>query len=149
LPGRRAPDRISGQSASRSRFFTDVNARASFENHRRYCARQGYAHEYVGASAIGWLQMRMILKYQVLLRTLRACAEGDLVLLLTQDSLLLTDIRCETLMEDRSSAGGRQIRGQVVRLLERRRSRSFHSRNAAQWHGRRRRVTRLHDAQHA
>jgi hypothetical protein len=59
-------------------FFTDVNARASFENHRRYCARQGYAHEYVGASAIGWLQMRMILKYQVLLRTLRACAEGDL-----------------------------------------------------------------------
>ncbi|WP_250512639.1 hypothetical protein [Caballeronia sp. INDeC2] len=84
-------------------FFTDDNARASFENHRRYCARQGYAHEYVDASAIGWLQMRMILKYQVLLRTLRACAEGDLVLLLTQDSLLLTDIRCETLMEDRRS----------------------------------------------
>lgn len=84
-------------------FFADDHARASLENHRRYCMRQGYRHEYVDASTIGWLQLRMILKYQVLLRRLRACAEGDLVLLLTQDALLISDIRCETLMQHRSS----------------------------------------------
>lgn len=84
-------------------FFADSHAYASLENHRRYCARQGYTHEYVDASAIGWPQLRMILKYQVLLRTLRACAEGDFVLLLTQDALLLSDIRCETLMQGRAA----------------------------------------------
>ncbi|GGD54424.1 hypothetical protein [Caballeronia grimmiae] len=84
-------------------FFADDNARASLENHRRYCARNGYQHEFVDASAIGWPQLRMILKYQVLLRTLRACAEGDLVLLLTQDALLIGDIRCESLMQYRRS----------------------------------------------
>lgn len=83
-------------------FFADDNARASFENHRRYCARRGYAHEYVDASAIGWSHLHMLLKYQVLLRTLRASAEGDFVLLLTQDCLLLRDIPCETLMRDES-----------------------------------------------
>ncbi|KXV03054.1 hypothetical protein CR51_19110 [Caballeronia megalochromosomata] len=81
-------------------FFADDNARASFENHRRYCARQRYAHEYVDTSSIGWPHLRMVLKYQVLLRALRACAEGDLVLLLTQDCMLLRDIPCETFMRD-------------------------------------------------
>jgi hypothetical protein len=80
-------------------FFADGNAHASFENARRYCARQGYRHEYVDASAIGWPHLRMLLKYQVLLRALRASAEGDLVLLLTQDCLLLRDIPCETFMQ--------------------------------------------------
>jgi len=80
-------------------FFADGNAHASFENARRYCARQGYRHEYVDASAIGWPHLRMLLKYQVLLRALRTSAEGDLVLLLTQDCLLLRDIPCETFMQ--------------------------------------------------
>jgi len=84
-------------------FFADDSARASLQNHRLYCERQGYTHEYVDASAIGWPQLRMIMKYQVLLRALRACAEGDLVLLLTQDCLLKDDIRCEVLMEGRES----------------------------------------------
>ncbi|KXV16241.1 hypothetical protein CR51_01525 [Caballeronia megalochromosomata] len=84
-------------------FFADDSARASLQNHRRYCARQGYTHEYVDASAIGWPQLRMIMKYQVLLRAMRACAEGDLVLLLTQDCLLQNDIRCETLMDARNA----------------------------------------------
>ncbi|EKS70451.1 MULTISPECIES: hypothetical protein [Caballeronia] len=79
-------------------FFADDTARASFENHRRYCARLAYPHEYVDTAAIGWAHLRMLLKYQVLLRKLRACAEGDLVLLITQDCLLLRDIPCETLM---------------------------------------------------
>ncbi|SAK93102.1 galactosyl transferase GMA12/MNN10 domain protein [Caballeronia catudaia] len=83
-------------------FFADDNARASFDNHRRYCARHAYAHEYVDASATGWPHLRMLLKYQVLLRALRERAEGDLVLLLTQDSLLLRDIPCETFMRDDS-----------------------------------------------
>ncbi|WP_250516131.1 hypothetical protein [Caballeronia sp. INDeC2] len=81
-------------------FFADDNARASFENHRRYCARHAYAHDYVETSAIGWPHLRMLQKYQVLLRTLRASAEGDLVLLLTQDCLLLRDVPCETFMHD-------------------------------------------------
>ncbi|SAK42444.1 galactosyl transferase GMA12/MNN10 domain protein [Caballeronia temeraria] len=84
-------------------FFADDSARASLLNHRRYCERQGYTHEYVDASAIGWPQLRILMKLQVLRRALRACAEGDLVLLLTQDCLLKGDIRCETLMENRKS----------------------------------------------
>ncbi|SAL36324.1 galactosyl transferase GMA12/MNN10 domain protein [Caballeronia cordobensis] len=83
-------------------FFADDSARASFDNHRRYCARHAYPHEYVDASAIGWPHLRMLLKYQVLLRALRERAEGDLVLLLTQDSMLLRDIPCETFMRDAS-----------------------------------------------
>ncbi|SAK49895.1 galactosyl transferase GMA12/MNN10 domain protein [Caballeronia temeraria] len=83
-------------------FFADDNARASFENHRRYCARHAYSHEYVDTSTIGWPHLRLLLKYQLLLKTLRACAEGDLVLLLTQDCLLLRDIPCETFMRDES-----------------------------------------------
>jgi len=83
-------------------FFADDSARASFENHRRYCARHSYSHEYVDVSSIGWPHLRLYQKYQVLLRTLRACAEGDLVLLLTQDCMLLRDVPCETLMRDES-----------------------------------------------
>lgn len=79
-------------------FFAGNGAHASFENHRRYCARRSYAHEYVDTSGIGWQHLRMQRKYQMLLRTLRACAEGDLVLLLTQDCLLLRDVSCETLI---------------------------------------------------
>ncbi|SAK52065.1 galactosyl transferase GMA12/MNN10 domain protein [Caballeronia fortuita] len=83
-------------------FFADDSARASFENHRRYCARRAYTHDYVDTSAIGWPHLRMLLKYQTLLRKLRACADGDLVLLLTQDCLLLRDVPCETFMRDES-----------------------------------------------
>ncbi|SAK81280.1 galactosyl transferase GMA12/MNN10 domain protein [Caballeronia hypogeia] len=81
-------------------FFADDAARASFENHRRYCARHSYAHDYVDASAVNWPHLRTLLKYQVLLRTLRDRADGDLVLLLTEDCLLLRDVPCETLMLD-------------------------------------------------
>lgn len=80
-------------------FFAVRDAHASFENHRRYCARRGYAHEYVDASGIGWTHLRTVLKYQTLLRTLRASAEGDLVLLLTQDCLIVRDIACEALLD--------------------------------------------------
>jgi hypothetical protein len=80
--------------------FSDDRARASFENHRRYCARQSYSHHYVDASMIAWPHLRMLFKYQILLRTLRACAEGDLVLMLSQDCLILRNIPCETLMQD-------------------------------------------------
>ncbi|WP_321795408.1 hypothetical protein [Caballeronia sp. J97] len=83
-------------------FFADHTARASFENHRRYCARRAYAHEYVDTSRLGWPHLRLLTKYQVLLRKLRGCAEGDLVLLLTQDCLLLRDVPCETFMQDES-----------------------------------------------
>jgi hypothetical protein len=81
-------------------FFADDTARASFENHRRYCARHAYTHEYVDASGIGWPHLRMLLKYQLLLRTLRSRAEGDLVLMLTEDCLLVRNVACETLMRD-------------------------------------------------
>jgi hypothetical protein len=81
-------------------FFADDSARASFDNHRRYCARHAYTHQYVDAGTIGWAHLRLLLKYQVLLRTLRERAEGDLVLLLTQDCLLLRDVPCETFMRD-------------------------------------------------
>ncbi|SAK66402.1 galactosyl transferase GMA12/MNN10 domain protein [Caballeronia fortuita] len=84
-------------------FFADDSARASLQNHHLYCERQGYTHEYVDASAIAWPQLRMIMKYQVLLRAVRACAEGDLILLLTQDCLLQSDIRCQTLMDARNA----------------------------------------------
>jgi hypothetical protein len=81
-------------------FFADDGAGASLHNHRRYSARQGYVHEYVDASAIGWSHQRMQMKYQVLLRALRASDEGELVLLLTQDCVLVREIACETLMQD-------------------------------------------------
>ncbi|MDR5856289.1 hypothetical protein QCE42_15560, partial [Caballeronia sp. LZ050] len=81
-------------------FFASREAHASFENHRRYCARRAYAHEFVDASGIGWAHLRMMLKFQTLLRALRAAADGDLVLLLTQDCLIVSDIACETLMAD-------------------------------------------------
>ncbi|WP_250535966.1 hypothetical protein [Caballeronia sp. AZ10_KS36] len=81
-------------------FFASRDAHASFENHRRYCAHRGYAHEFVDASGIGWTHLRMLLKFQTLLRALRAAADGDFVLLLTQDCLIVSDIACESLMSD-------------------------------------------------
>jgi len=81
-------------------FFTSQGAHASFENHRRYCASRGYAHHFVDASGIGWAHLRMLFEYQTLLRRLRAAADGDLVLLLTQDCLIVRDVACEALMAD-------------------------------------------------
>ncbi|WP_244817893.1 hypothetical protein [Caballeronia sp. Lep1P3] len=81
-------------------FFTTQGAHASFENHRRYCERRHYAHEFVDASGIGWAHLRTLLKYQTLLHALRAAAEGDLVLLVTQDCLIVRDIACEALLAD-------------------------------------------------
>ncbi|MFM0139569.1 glycosyltransferase family protein [Caballeronia grimmiae] len=80
-------------------FFATRDAHASFENHRRYCASRAYMHEFVDASRIGWAHLRLLLKYQTLLRTLRAMPEGELVLLLTQDCLIVRDIACEAMMD--------------------------------------------------
>ncbi|MDR5740831.1 MULTISPECIES: hypothetical protein [unclassified Caballeronia] len=80
-------------------FFATRDANASLENHRRYCASRAYTHEFVDASSIGWAHLRVLLKYQTLLRAMRAMPDGDLILLLTQDCLIVRDIACEALME--------------------------------------------------
>jgi hypothetical protein len=87
-------------------FMADADARASFDNHRRYCAARAYRHDYVDASAPGWPHLRLLLKYQTLLRALREAPDGDLVLLLTQDCLILCDIACETLIDDSGRDSG-------------------------------------------
>ncbi|OLL30760.1 galactosyl transferase GMA12/MNN10 domain protein [Burkholderia sp. SRS-W-2-2016] len=83
-----------------SHFYRD--APASLANHRYYAASRGYRHEWVDASAMtDRLQLRCLYRYEVLLGTLRRAADGELVLLLSEDAAIVEPVALDTLMQGR------------------------------------------------
>ncbi|AMO95598.1 galactosyl transferase GMA12/MNN10 family protein [Collimonas fungivorans] len=76
---------------------------ASFTNHRWYCEQHGYRHVVIDTSCIpANRQHQAILKYQVLLRTLREAEPEALVALLSEDSAIVRAHPLPELMEGRS-----------------------------------------------
>lgn len=79
------------------------DAPASLANHRRYANRFGYVHRYVDASQMSPLHaFRVLHRYEVLLHILREAPDGEIVLLLSEDAVILSqEVRAHVFMQER------------------------------------------------
>ncbi|MGH8783101.1 galactosyl transferase GMA12/MNN10 domain protein [Paraburkholderia sp.] len=78
-------------------------APASLHNHRYYARRLGYRHDYNDATAVTDRRpLCLLYKYEWLLHTLRRAAEGESVLLLSEDAAIVRVIPLERVLGDRN-----------------------------------------------
>lgn len=83
-------------------------AAASLDNHRHYARRLGYRHEYNDASEMTDRKpLCFFYKYEWLLDTLRRVREGQSVLLLGEDALIVEPLPLERMLEERDWLLGR------------------------------------------